>query len=901
MNVSNPITSKHSRLVLPLRHFSVLLLVLMFFFVQEQQGFARQSERPVPSTNIPAQEVSPNVRTVNTLPYFDDMENGEGDWTYDGFHHLVENPSDFEVLQPVIFPTLVELPDNGGLPSAHSGIGCWWYGEEATGTFIGSDFNPDQDSLSGGTSTGPNSGSLISPYIDLRDVTDATLEFFTWWEIEGVDVDRYDMMYVDITVDSGETFVPLGNGSLNPLEDVDGEPWKPYSSGGLGNAGVWLQQRFDLSQYTGEVVNIRFRFQTNDDLFNGFRGWFIDDFYVYADSAPAPEITEITPAVGRPSDIIELHGENFQNGATVTLDSIITSAVISTNLALMSVPDIPVGTYDIQITNPDSQSFLVEQGFTVSENINPEVTSITPDNALIGEQKLVYISGHNFEFSATAIVGGIPLDSIVVADNTLITGVTSESLPVGFHNVKVQNPSGLHDRLIGAFQVHQNYGTAYFSLTESLGYPGDTVTVEVMVDSLQDVSFSSAELSLSWDANNLEFLGGRTNSSLLIEFGWDHELNVQENMVEIWAAGANDMAESGLFIQLDFAITGNSDSWAPVEFNSAVINTGLESVATNNGGVQIELPPIHYGDVDLNSLVQGYDALYLLEAIMMDEPNLNTQQELNANVSLDQTISALDASLILLFDMGLLEELPVTNAGTAYAASGNLSMNGLEVEPGQSFTLPIDLSGGSNIFAYKGGVSFNDDIFSLDSVSWNGRFSSYRIEENNQLGVLKFAAAGTTAVNGTGTFNELHLSVSPAASIGQTEVITIENIRWNEESVITDIDTAQIVIDDQVGLSGQGKGNIPVEFSLSQNYPNPFNPATTIKYGLPENSFVNLSIFDASGHLITNLVSEEQSAGWHTIQWNGQNSIGQRISTGVYFYRIEVDKFVDVRKMVFMK
>ena len=100
--------------------------------------------------------------TAVPLPWFDDMENGAPGWTSTGFWHLPFKPQLMSVLRPTINPRLVTLPDPAGnLPSANSGNYCWWYGENSTGTFIGSDFDPAaQDSLNGGQSKKENSGTL---------------------------------------------------------------------------------------------------------------------------------------------------------------------------------------------------------------------------------------------------------------------------------------------------------------------------------------------------------------------------------------------------------------------------------------------------------------------------------------------------------------------------------------------------------------------------------------------------------------------------------------------------------------------------------------------------------------------------------------------------------------------
>lgn len=94
---------------------------------------------------------------------------------------------------------------------------------------------------------------------------------------------------------------------------------------------------------------------------------------------------------------------------------------------------------------------------------------------------------------------------------------------------------------------------------------------------------------------------------------------------------------------------------------------------------------------------------------------------------------------------------------------------------------------------------------------------------------------------------------------------------------------------------------VPERLYLSQNYPNPFNPMTNIRYGLPEAGHVRLTIYDLRGERITSLVAGQQSAGWHSIIWDGNDQFGEQVSNGVYFYRLVADKYVETRKMVLLK
>ncbi len=94
---------------------------------------------------------------------------------------------------------------------------------------------------------------------------------------------------------------------------------------------------------------------------------------------------------------------------------------------------------------------------------------------------------------------------------------------------------------------------------------------------------------------------------------------------------------------------------------------------------------------------------------------------------------------------------------------------------------------------------------------------------------------------------------------------------------------------------------LPVAYKLYNAYPNPFNPVTTLKYNLPEDALVNITIYDMMGRIVNNLVSSQQKAGFKSVQWNSTNSTGQSVAAGVYLYSIEAGEFVQKKKMVLLK
>jgi len=94
---------------------------------------------------------------------------------------------------------------------------------------------------------------------------------------------------------------------------------------------------------------------------------------------------------------------------------------------------------------------------------------------------------------------------------------------------------------------------------------------------------------------------------------------------------------------------------------------------------------------------------------------------------------------------------------------------------------------------------------------------------------------------------------------------------------------------------------LPISYNLHNAFPNPFNPATTLRYDIPEDGFVNITIYDLVGRQVKALLNSPQTAGHRSIQWNATNNAGQQVPAGVYLYSIETANFRQTKKMVLLK
>jgi hypothetical protein len=204
------------------------------------------AERTRESPSNPVSAGLPQGVPTQFMPYFQDFESGPGLWFTTGLWHLV-GPGD--TYQDYYSPT-------------HS----FWYGQDATGDYDTWIYDPWEEEWI----PIANDGILISPPIYLSE--SAVLTFWTSWEIEAADPSGFDLMQVWVNDGTGDTLVL----QLNPTWDPEDE-FGYYSSAGYNTPRVWVHHTVDLSAYAGKTVLVKFYFDTDDEILNNYRGWYVDD------------------------------------------------------------------------------------------------------------------------------------------------------------------------------------------------------------------------------------------------------------------------------------------------------------------------------------------------------------------------------------------------------------------------------------------------------------------------------------------------------------------------------------------------------------------------------------------------------------------------------------------------
>ena len=173
-------------------------------------------------------------------------------------------------------------------------------------------------------------------------------------------------------------------------------------------------------------------------------------------------------------------------------------------------------------------------------------------------------------------------------------------------------------------------------------------------------------------------------------------------------------------------------------------------------------------------------------------------------------------------------------------------------------------------------------------------FNSYKTSRDKEAEIIKTLETKIAEANATKSEkNELRIKRILSEIVKAKEPVNIaEHIKNVNENI-------QVLFGSASGSTNEKeiKSIIPTEYNLSQNYPNPFNPVTKINFDLSQEGRVKLIVYDLLGREIIKLVNNElRSAGRHLVEFNGNN-----LSSGVYFYRLEVNDFVLTLRMILIK
>jgi len=201
--------------------------------------------------------------------------------------------------------------------------------------------------------------------------------------------------------------------------------------------------------------------------------------------------------------------------------------------------------------------------------------------------------------------------------------------------------------------------------------------------------------------------------------------------------------------------------------------------------------------------------------------------------------------------------------------------------------------------------SYGTDLDKLALASWNDTdFKSdlwiYELE-TNQLSYID-TIQGEISYMQTWSNDNSKVAIGSALSFwGSIAPIQIYDFVNDTITILSDSTMPLFWLGGQELKISENFDVIPLDYFLKQNYPNPFNPITSLRYDLPEDGLVNITIYDMMGRVVKTLVNGSQNAGFKSIQWNATNDRNEPVSAGLYLYTIQAGKFRQTKKMVLLK
>ena len=296
-----------------------------------------------------------------------------------------------------------------------------------------------------------------------------------------------------------------------------------------------------------------------------------------------------------------------------------------------------------------------------------------------------------------------------------------------------------------------------------------------------------------------------------------------------------------------------------------------------------------FGDADGNGAVQAFDAakvlLHSLSPFLTGLDSLSANLDTQAFDPVFGKISPFDASLVLQKRVGLISIFPIqedeadnhpqpqTNNSVPKALP---DLRLLSLQPNGDY---VSVWADQRAGILSGDLLIEDLVGQVEMAPELSHFLS--ASQVGQEG-LHIVFAGAQEVSGPGELMRIYPGVGP-------DKAQLTRAQFNDGRIVGWVEALAAPV------------AIPATFALHANYPNPFNPETTIAFDLPQAGRVELQVFDLLGQTVRTLLAQELSAGGHQVVWNGLDASGARVSSGVYFYRLQAGSQVQMRRMLLLK
>ncbi len=383
----------------------------------------------------------------------------------------------------------------------------------------------------------------------------------------------------------------------------------------------------------------------------------------------------------------------------------------------------------------------------------------------------------------------------------------------------------------------------------------------------------------------------------------------------------------------------------PVENTVLTLRGASQSTQTTNANGHYLFSSVSPGNYTLTpsknsdhrNAIRGSDALLIMRELAFLE-NLTPDQRIAADVTQNGNLSPADVVAILRFLAFFTSNVAQTGEWRFSPATASLSLPPNATQDFTAFLLGDPTGDWSTTSASLAESAPGDAIIRIgeatmvseailnapvffDSVAEPMRTLTFSIEyDATSVAFIGLTTAPplrdyATAINDleTGKIHFATVGLSPV-----TKAQKVLDLRFRIKSLKKSFlkeshthlrfiraevnDQAATWIDGATDIAGTvNTTEVPQEFALLQNYPNPFNPETTIEFQVARRANVAIAVYNLIGQRVTTLFNQEKEAGYYQIKWNGKDSFGRPVTSGVYVYRIMAGDFVASRKLVVLR
>ncbi|MCP9291481.1 YCF48-related protein [Gracilimonas sediminicola] len=529
---------------------------------------------------------------------------------------------------------------------------------------------------------------------------------------------------------------------------------------------------------------------------------------------------------------------------------------------------------------PIAQEVTLNELGQNSEELESKVIRLT-GIGIIETDDLLF--NENVFYSSTDKFGGVSDVKIYVDAEESVDIIGSTIPDHAFTYTGILSQYDTTDNNVGGYRLIPIEGSDIVEDTEpatvTISFPesisdtvGADIEIPVTLEFDKAATFESFEFSLLYNPQVMDIYELSMDSSVIADFDTMGNRN-QTGSIFFTGAGSEEVFNPGNLLTLKVKLLepGASDlSW-----NSLFFNEGEPVANPVNGTVEVMDIPRKCGDVTNDGQVTNEDATWILRHGVRLTPQfpLANEDSVYADVTANGWISSYDAAQILK-DVVQLDRI-FNCAGIASKQAEPLiaDWNWRIVEQENEVTIPleIDISAGM--------------LESVDlevNIPHGYTFEGFKNKQSGWMNAINQRAG------------KLYISM---IGLGEEERAQLGELIFSGDGSVSDF-TATSNLNEVIAsqIAPTSSSELPAEFKLYQNYPNPFNPKTTIRYALPEQGLVQLTIYNALGQEVAQLVNEMKPTGTYSVVWNAGD-----MASGVYVYKITLGNAELTRKLMLIK